>query len=335
MKNMDSDERKEEIKAVFREDELAPVVLFTYNRLEHTKKTVEALQQNVLADGTKLFIYSDAPKNDAAQDSVDAVREYLHGITGFKKIEIIERKENWGLARNIIDGVTKIVNEYGKIIVLEDDIVTSRYFLQYMNDALRIYEKESKVMAISGYCWGKDKTDLPETFFLRWFSCWGWATWKDDWDKFERNPEKLVRDHNMAKDVYYNIKLSGKQSFWHQVEANVTGDLYTWAIFFYTAIWLNEGLVLYCHEKMCLNVGMDGSGEHCGDDDGVYGGKLRDKAVMEFTEDLWASPVAEEAVYEFFRCLKRQSRLDVRIKKVYKNEGWRGVLKKVKSKLTR
>ncbi|WP_074816012.1 glycosyltransferase [Selenomonas ruminantium] len=328
---MDSDKRRREIKDTFRKDEFAPVVLFTYNRLDHTNKSIEALKQNVLADETELFIYSDAPKNEGAKDSVAAVREYLHSVTGFKKIEIIEREENWGLARNIIDGVTKIVNEYGRIIVLEDDIVTSPYFLQYMNDALRIYEQEPKVMAVSGYCWGKDKEDLPETFFLRWFSCWGWATWKEAWDIFERNPEKLVSEHNMENNAYYNM--NGQQNMWYQVEQNLTGDLYTWAIFFYTAIWIYEGLVLYSNEDLCLNIGFDNSGEHCGEDDyGFYKTDLRQSPVCDFTQEIITSASAEKCVTKSFAIINRKSNLFSRFIKVLKREGIKGVIDRLNNK---
>ncbi|MEN6292732.1 MAG: hypothetical protein ABFD07_12055, partial [Methanobacterium sp.] len=112
---------------------LAPIVLFVYNRLWHTRQTVEALQKNELVADSELFIFSDAPKNESAIDNVTDVREYCNTITGFKKITIIERDNNWGLANSIIDGVTKIVNEDGRVIVLEDDLVTSPFFLMYMN----------------------------------------------------------------------------------------------------------------------------------------------------------------------------------------------------------
>ena len=117
-------------------DDLAPIVLFVYNRPDHTRQTVEALQKNELAIDSELFIYSDATKNENAEQKVNEVREYIKNINGFKKVTIVEREKNWGLANSIIDGVTKIVNEYGKIIVLEDDLVTSPYFLKFMNWAL-------------------------------------------------------------------------------------------------------------------------------------------------------------------------------------------------------
>ena len=201
---------------------LAPVVLFTYNRLDHTRQTVEALQRNVLAEETELFIYSDAPKNDSASQSVAAVRDYLHGITGFKHVEIIERDENWGLARNIIDGVTKIVNEYGKIIVLEDDIVTSRYFLQYMNAALYKYNEYEQVQAVSGYSYIQNIEQGKNAYFLPVTSCWGWATWKRVWDGFTREPEQVLKRYTKSQIERFN--LDGTYDFWSQIEMNAVSD---------------------------------------------------------------------------------------------------------------
>lgn len=122
------------------------------------------------------FIFSDGPKNEEAVAKVKEVREYLKTIDGFKKITIIERDRNWGLANNIIDGVTEIVNEYGKIIVLEDDLVTSPYFLRFMNEALEMYKDEERVFGITGYAYPIKKDGLPSTFFMKDGGCWGWAT---------------------------------------------------------------------------------------------------------------------------------------------------------------
>ena len=137
----------------------APIVLFVYNRPWHTQQTVEALQKNKLASESELFIYSDDAKNDDARVSVDEVRKYIDNITGFKKITVIKRDKNWGLASSIIDGVTKIVNKYGRIIVLEDDLVTSPYFLKFMNDSLEVYEKRNDVFSVTGF-------NYPKSIFI-------------------------------------------------------------------------------------------------------------------------------------------------------------------------
>ena len=165
-------------------------MLFVYNRLNFTKRTLEALQKNELANKSELFIYSDAAKNENDLEKVAKVREYIKNIGGFKKIITIKRKVNTGLAPSIINAVTKIVNKYGKIIVLEDDLVTSRYFLRFMNEALEAYKNEPKVASIHGYIY--PITNLPETFFIKGADCWGWATWNNKWSIFERDGKKLL-----------------------------------------------------------------------------------------------------------------------------------------------
>ena len=248
-------------------DNLAPIVLFTYNRLKHTKQTIEALLDNIYAEHSRLYIYSDGPKNEESVEKVQEVRDYLHTIAGFKEIVIVEREKNWGLAENIIDGVTEIVNEYGKIIVLEDDIVTSKYFLKYMNDALEIYKDEPKVMEISGYMYPlKDNKDLPETWFVHRFAdCWGWATWARSWQYFERNPQKLIEEFSKKDIMAFNF--DGNYDFWKQIEANAEGNLYTWAVFWQATVFKQDGYMLAVSNSMTRNAGFDKTGEHCGKSD--------------------------------------------------------------------
>ena len=150
---------------------LAPITLFTYNRLWHTQQTIEALRNNELADVSELFLFSDGPKSEADREKVQSVREYLKSVTGFKKVAVVERDRNLGLAQSIISGVTEFVNKYGRVIVLEDDMLTSPFFLRFMNDALEFYKDEEKVISIHGYMYPV-KAELPETFFLKGADCW-------------------------------------------------------------------------------------------------------------------------------------------------------------------
>ena len=153
---------------------ISPVVLFTYNRLEHTQHTVHALQKNLLASKSDLVVFSDAAKSDAQANSVAEVRRYIKQIGGFKSVTIFERETNMGLANSIISGVTSIVNNHGRVIVLEDDLVTSPYFLTYMNLALEKYADDDRIASIHGYSYPV-KEQLPEAFFLSGAACWGWA----------------------------------------------------------------------------------------------------------------------------------------------------------------
>src|SRR5690554_5504915 len=151
---------------------LAPVVLFTYNRPYHTRQTIESLKKNELAKDSQLFIFSDGAKDEEDSEVVANLRVYLKQINGFKSVEIIERENNYGLKKSIIDGVTSIINEYGKIIVLEDDVVTSPVFLTYMNAALDYFQNNLKVWHISAWTPGINTSELTDIFFWRIMSCY-------------------------------------------------------------------------------------------------------------------------------------------------------------------
>ncbi|NOR69042.1 MAG: glycosyltransferase [Methylomarinum sp.] len=244
---------------------LAPIVLFVYNRPWHTQQTIEALQKNELANESELFIYSDAPKNESAKGSVTEVRELIKNIKGFKQVTVIERKKNWGLADSIIDGVTTIIHQYGKIIVLEDDLVTSPYFLKYMNEALDFYKDEEKVWHISGWNYPIAVDGLGDVFFWRLMNCWGWATWENNWQFFEKNTFKLINEFSKEQIRYLN--LDGFNDAWSQVTLNNENRIKTWAIYWYATIVKNDGLCLNPVKTFVNNIGLDGSGVHCGDSD--------------------------------------------------------------------
>ncbi|TXB63796.1 glycosyltransferase [Phaeodactylibacter luteus] len=261
--------------------ELAPIVLFVYNRPWHTQQTVEALQKNDLADQSELFIFADGPKIPS-DSKVQAVKDYIKTINGFKKVIIVEREKNWGLADNIVDGVTTIVNKYGRVIVLEDDIVTSPGFLKYMNEALNIYEQEDRVMHISGYWFPvKGWKQLPETFFYNVTSCWGWATWKEAWAKLELDAKylksQIVQDPLKVKE--FTIEDSG--DFMHQLDMNISGSKKTWAVKWYASMFLNNGFALHPRQSLVNNIGHDGSGDNCGESDKCYWEKLAKEIILE------------------------------------------------------
>jgi GT2 family glycosyltransferase len=166
---------------------LAPICLFTYNRLAETRQTIEALQKNFLVNESDLIIFSDGGKDDVSRVKVEKVRQFIRSVSGFKSIQIIESPVNKGLANSVISGVTQIIEHYGKVIVLEDDLITSRNFLDYMNQCLEAYEANGKVFSVSGYSYPlKLATDYSydATFGYRSYS-WGWATWQDRWEKVD------------------------------------------------------------------------------------------------------------------------------------------------------
>ncbi len=279
-------------------DGVAPVVLFVYNRPWHTRQTIEALCKNPGSRDSDLIVFSDGPKDAASESKVKEVRQYLRSIQGFKTIRIIEREQNIGLASNIISGVTDVVDEYHKVIVLEDDIVTSPYFLQYMNDALDYYQDKEKVMHISGYMFPVNPQGLKETFFYRSTSCWGWATWKRAWDYFEKNVDKLFREFSKKDIKAFN--LDGYCDFWQQVIDNKKQKIDTWAIFWYASVFKNKGLCLHPSVSLVKNIGHDRSGTHCGDSN-IFDGPLVDAPISYFETNISESQLALSKMQEFYR----------------------------------
>lgn len=223
----------------------SPICLFTYNRLSETKKTVDALRNNLLASKSELFIFSDGWKNDSAKIEVEKVRNYLKTIDGFKKITIIERLDNYGLAKSIIEGVSEIINQYGRVIVLEDDLITSKNFLIYMNDALEFYSTTPKVWSISGFSFPiihQDGYQFDAAFGLR-ASSWGWASWQDRWDKVDwdvSDYDQFIK--NQSSQKRFNL---GGSDLCKMLADQMTGKINSWAIRFCYAQFKDGAFDLY------------------------------------------------------------------------------------------
>lgn len=254
------------------QNRFSPVVLFVFARPDHTKKTVDALLANPEACNTDLIVYADAARSEKDVAAVEAVREIFSDLHGFKSVTIHLREKNYGLARNIMEGVTQVTAMYGRAIVLEDDIVTSPAFLNFMNAALDKYENIKEVWHISGWNYPiKSNENLPETFFWRTMNCWGWATWADRWQHFKKNPGELV--NSWSSNDINRFNLDGTHDFWEQIVANHKGRLNTWAIFWYATIFAHKGLCLNPTRSFVANIGNDGSGENCGKKD-IYKSEL-------------------------------------------------------------
>lgn len=242
---------------------LAPIVLFVYNRPTHTQKTLHALAENDLACESDLYIYSDAAKSVEDKLNVLAVRKLIKNIQGFKSVTIIEAEQNLGLASSIIQGVTHICEIHGRVIVLEDDLVVSSKFLEFMNAALDKYDLEKKVWHISGWNYPIDYHGLPSVFFWRAMSCWGWATWSDRWLHYTKKPNELFERYHSNRSWIKYFNLDGGYDFWSQVVDNVKGRKSTWAIFWFATIIEKKGLCLNPSITYVSNIGLDGSGENC------------------------------------------------------------------------
>ena len=276
----------------------APIALFVYNRPEHTRRTIKFLKQNLLAEQSRLFIFSDAAKNQSSQTLVEQVREIIKSVDGFLEVQIIERKSNLGLADSIIDGVSRLVKEYGKVIVFEDDLISSSYTLQYFNDALKRYQNEEKVMHIGAYMYALNDESLPETFFYRAATSWGWATWDRAWINFEPDIDQLISQFNTEKKHQFSIE--GAMNFWKQIEEFKSGKNNSWAIRWYASIFLKGGLTLNPSQSLINNIGHDGTGIHSGLND-IYNVVINPQPIHFFPEKIKEDQQAYLSIKEFLK----------------------------------
>ena len=276
----------------------APIALFVYNRPEHTRRTIKFLKQNLLAEQSRLFIFSDASKNQSSQILVEQVREIIKSVDGFLEVQIIERKSNLGLADSIIDGVSRLVKEYGKVIVFEDDLISSSYTLQYFNDALKRYQNEEKVMHIGAYMYALNDESLPETFFYRAATSWGWATWDRAWINFEPDIDQLISQFNSEKK--YQFSIEGSMNFWKQIEEFKSGKNNSWAIRWYASIFLKGGLTLNPSQSLINNIGHDGTGIHSGLND-IYNVVINPQPIHFFPEKIKEDQQAYLSIKEFLK----------------------------------
>lgn len=282
---------------------LAPILLFTYCRLLNTKETVEHLLQNEEAKDSDIFIYSDAPKNEIAIERVRATREYLHSIKGFKSITIIEREKNYGLANNIVDGVTSVVNKYGRVIVLEDDLSVSPYFLRYMNEGLERYENRENIASIHGYIYPVKKK-LPEAVLIKGADCWGWATWKRAWDMFCFDAKALYQkivDEHLEKEFDFNYSYP----YVNMLKCQIDGSAGSWAICWYASAFLKNMYTLYPGQSLVQLNDIEGSGSTHGSTPKTYLVDVKQTPInWTLVEDQTESMEGRKAFEKFFKSLR-------------------------------
>ena len=283
---------------------LAPVLLFTFKRFSHTKKTLEALEANYLADKTELFVVSDGPRNEEERVEVEQVRNLIRNRNWCKNVTLLVNETNRGLNDNFFDNISKIVNEHGKVIILEDDIYTSPYFLQYMNDALNLYEQEKKVMNISGFAFDWKTNRLPDSYFIASSSTWGWATWKDRWDLLIKDPGEIYKEV-VKRNFQHRFTQNGSNpDYFSQLEMEVFGKKNIWDIKWYGTVMLNDGLSLYPNKSLVDNIGFDGSGTHYVANVVGHKSKMRSSKIDTFPSVIAENIDARTAMEAYFNSQK-------------------------------
>ncbi|MBZ9728695.1 glycosyltransferase [Salegentibacter sp. JZCK2] len=317
-----------------RVNKLAPIVLFTYNRLSETIQTVEALQKNFFAKESELFIFSDGPKTFEEKDKVDALRNYLNTISGFKKVRISESPFNKGLANSIIDGVTEVIEQYGRVIVLEDDLKTSPNFLSFLNEGLKFFENQKNIYAVNGYAPMIEGMDLSnDSFYLhsRAFP-WGWATWSDRWDLafFDKDliREKIDRDPELIK----KFKISNGNDVEKMLLGSLNGSNDSWYIRWIFFNFYKEKKSVFPLLSKVDNIGFNNSGIHC-KSISAY------KAKIDFSNNIsfeFNNPVdIKFNDYRFLKYFSKRYKLQHRVSLLRTGEGAKLILNEVKSKISK
>ncbi len=269
----------------------APIAVFVYKRPDKTKRLFESLIKNPLAKNSEVYVFSDGPRDKDSGKGVSLVREYVDGLKDggfFKKLTSEYSETNKGLASSVIGGVTRLLDEFGRVIVLEDDLVLSEFFLDYMNECLDHYEKDGRIWSISGY------SSIPapvegydKNIYLNYrASSWGWATWKDRWALVDWD----MRDYGRFRfDPAANLRFCyGGNDLPSMLRAQMKGKIDSWAVRFCYHQTKNRMFSIAPVRSLVQNEGLDGTGVHCapGDDNGFGSVRLENEKREWACDDL-------------------------------------------------
>ena len=298
---------------------LAPIVLFVYNRLDHTQSVIETLSKNFLAGESELYVFSDAAKSEKGIDKVNEVRKFIHDISwhhSFKKVSIIEAEKNNGLARSVIGGVTKIIQEYGKVIVVEDDLLLSPYFLNYMNGALDYYQEDKKIWSVSGYSFPmKSLKKYSHDVFYSYRGCsWGWATWSDRWETVDwkvKEYEQFIGDQKWIER--FN---RGGVDLTNMLKMQMEGQIDSWAIRWCFSQSNQDMYTVYPRISYLENAGCDGSGVHSSVYDEYYTDMSQCVSKCKFETLEIDRKIAKEFQMKYKDTIKKKIRR--RLQKIFK-----------------
>jgi len=310
--------------------QLAPICLFTYNRLSETKQTVEALQNNFLAKESDLFIFSDGGKNEVSKVKVQEIRAYIKTIVGFNSINIVESIENKGLANSIISGVTQVVNKYEKVIILEDDLITSPNFLNFMNQALDFYKNDAQVQSINGFSL-LINSNINDVYFQTRPFPWGWATWQDRWREELFNKSEIKKEIDLNKELLKNFKNKCGRDISKMLVDSVNGVNDSWYVRWTYNHFINKTISVYPRESLVANIGFGADGTHC---KGIntYRYKLLEKTKINF-KFLKYKDLDKKTENDFLKYFTYAYKLKVRLKYLTTKSGRKTLKEDIKEKL--
>jgi GT2 family glycosyltransferase len=284
----------------------APIVLFVYNRPEHARRALASLAANRLAADSDLIVYADGARKPEHVPAVQQVKHVIHEAFGFRSIRLIEREKNLGLANSVMTGVSELCASHGRAIVIEDDLVVSPTFLEFLNAGLDRFQHDPDVLQISGYSYPAHDQSTAETFFLPMISCWGWATWSRAWAKFDPTMSALNKlDADPAARRRFNI--DDAYDYYGMACQQRQGKIDSWGVRWQLSLFANDGIVLYPRDSLVFNAGADSSGTH-GAGQGTFQRELGAQ-IFEKNRFVWpARPVTDTQAMAQVKRLLRANR---------------------------
>jgi glycosyl transferase family 2 len=283
-----------------------PIAVFTYNRPEHTRRMLASLAKCSRLTECRLHLFCDGARTLSQQPGVDATRKVAAEFAQRLGGQMVVRDENLGLARSIVTGVTALVQEFGRAVVIEDDLILSPDYLDFMLQALDRYQAEDEVYQISGYLFPIDALPNVDSFFLPLTTTWGWATWARAWQRFEWAPKHA---HEMLRQTAERLRfdLDGSYPYSSMLQDRLAGKNDSWGILWWHAVFMAAGKVLYPRRSLVSNKGFDGTGTHSGNNPAlartlhteVKGARIA--RPLKFPASVNIDPIAWSKVKEYLR----------------------------------
>ena len=279
---------------------LAPIAVFAFKRPEHLSKMFDSLSKCALAEDSEIFVFCDAARAPDEEVLVNQTRAVARGQHWCNRLEVVERPNNFGLSKSIVDGVGRLCEEFGRVIVLEDDLVLAPSFLEYMNEALKRYENDERVMQIAGYNYPVHVATPHDAFFLVHSACWGWGTWQRAWRHFGEDSKAVARlraDRRMRR----SFDMEDSFPYFAMLERQLRGEIDSWGVVWYLNVFIRRGLVLMPKRTLVENIGQDGTGTNM--TKALYQDRISGFCVHDFPP-VEESRSAYEALCAYFRSLK-------------------------------
>jgi hypothetical protein len=239
----------------------APIALFIYKRPAHLRATLASLATCPEASQSALYVFADGAKLPEHAQAVAEARAVARSATGFASVTIVERDENWGLARSITHGVADMCRRFGRVVVVEDDLVVGPDFLRFLNAGLDRYARDERVMQVSGYAFPVDGDGEDSAYFLPIVSCWGWAIWDRAWSQFDPAMSAFAEIEKDA-NARHRFNLDGAYDYWGMAQDQRRGAVNSWGIRWQMSLFARNGLVLYPATSLVENAGVDATGTH-------------------------------------------------------------------------